>query len=350
MDFNFFAVLFGIVLIGAFTSYTDYKYGKIFNKFLLFGVSYFFVLLFAMGVNHIDWQFLGVNLLLTLIISISFWVFGLWTAGDGKLYIVFSSLLSLVGPPESFVMYPFFLVLVFAFVPYFIYLSAHIFYKTGFGGIIKKVFENLTIKKAVAGISLSFLNLVAIQWVFEFLPEWEPLILLRFPLIMLVYFLLHTYLRMDKFPVIALVGLSRFFLDESIYEVGFFVSIISMLLLIFFIRKIIPELGFSIFTEEKKISELKEGDIPAEVIYVRDKGMGFEKREIPFFVFSLMGLQKGKFLFNHSPTGINRKDISEIKRMSKDPYFGYKYIKIYKCQGFAYYLFLGSALTFAIIY
>ena len=353
MDVYYLMVFFGIILIGLVTSYTDLKYGIIYNKVLAFGLLVsLIVFLLRIFLDSVDFVFVGVNFFIAAAIAVFFWIFGLWTAGDGKLYITYSLLLSLLGKPESFSLYPFFILLVFAFVPYFVYLSSYVLFKSGIENIRRKIFEGLTFKKAFKAIIFSVLNLVAIQWVFEFLPEWEPLVLLRFPLIIGVFFLIERYFKFKGMQPFALVGVARFYFDTRIYSIEFFLKILLMLLLIFFIRKVIPGLGYYIFTKEKNISQLKVGDVPAEIIYKvvdSENRESIVKKEVPFFGFSTYGIEKDKMFFDLKGKGFNSSEIKKIKKLLKEPWFWHKNLRVYQGQSFAHFLFLGSLLFIFLI-
>lgn len=86
----------GVILLGIFTSYTDLKYNLIKNKHLLYGIIYgtlvYLYLFITKGIS-VSLDKLIVNLIIAISISFSLYLSGLWSAGDTKLFIVYSFLL-----------------------------------------------------------------------------------------------------------------------------------------------------------------------------------------------------------------------------------------------------------------
>jgi len=99
--FEFLDILFlvPLFLIGGICSYTDFKYGKIYNKWIIigffWGVSLYFILFFynlfylqqKANFNYF-WE-VDINTLISFVIGYLFWQLKLWSAGDAKLLFFF---------------------------------------------------------------------------------------------------------------------------------------------------------------------------------------------------------------------------------------------------------------------
>jgi Flp pilus assembly protein protease CpaA len=125
-----------IFLIGAITSYEDFRYGKIRNKWIVLGLAWgilIYALFLCWGIlipfiqkiyqvplisilpSYILKVF--INSFLSLCVGFSLWYFDLWSAGDAKLFAVFSLLLPLDSYWRTYLPYfPSFVLLVNIFV------------------------------------------------------------------------------------------------------------------------------------------------------------------------------------------------------------------------------------------
>jgi Flp pilus assembly protein protease CpaA len=104
--------LFPLGIIGAICSYTDIKYGKIFNKWILRGGGYIlFLYLFLFSYSFSVGNEENINSLLNLLVNgftallggYILWHFKLWSAGDAKLFTVFSFLIPLSFYSKSYI-------------------------------------------------------------------------------------------------------------------------------------------------------------------------------------------------------------------------------------------------------
>lgn len=122
-----------VFLIGAICTYTDLKYGKIRNKWLIFGFAWVLVLylsllfynyLFLHQVGNLNYlKGMVFNGLLALGLGYVLWNLKLWAAGDAKLFTLFAFLL----PPEFYAKtyfseFPSFVLLINIFIPLLIFL------------------------------------------------------------------------------------------------------------------------------------------------------------------------------------------------------------------------------------
>lgn len=148
-----------VLLLGSVTSYEDCKYSKIKNKWILKG------LVWALGVYSILalWLLLSdhltlfykaknfmsfiyiydslINAFIALAIGYLIWYFDLWSAGDAKLFFVFSLLLPLTYYSRSYLpFFPSFALLINVFVPAMIFLffqKIYIIFKDMLGRMVR---------------------------------------------------------------------------------------------------------------------------------------------------------------------------------------------------------------------
>jgi hypothetical protein len=134
-DYLFLPMLF---FIGLVTSYQDFKEGKIRNKWILLGLLwglgiYFLLLIWNLIVPYLSSElptFLVsylfkslINSAISLIIGYLLWYFNLWSAGDAKLFFIFSLLLPLKYYWRSALPYfPSFALLINIFIPILFFL------------------------------------------------------------------------------------------------------------------------------------------------------------------------------------------------------------------------------------
>ena len=111
----YFLLLPIVFLIGLITSYQDFRYNKIKNKWIVLGLVwgmtvYFTLLLWNLfGDSTIPNSYIFkvfINFAISLLISYLLWYFNLWPAGDAKLFLTFSFLLPLTFYWRSYL--PFF--------------------------------------------------------------------------------------------------------------------------------------------------------------------------------------------------------------------------------------------------
>jgi hypothetical protein len=146
LDFLLLPVLF---FIGLVTAYQDFKEGKIRNKWVIFGLVwgvgiYFLFLIWALAVPYLSQIFskqfvfilpsyifkVFINSAIALIVGYLLWYFDLWSAGDAKLFFVFSLLLPLKYSWRTVLPYfPSFVLLINTFIPALLFLiSQNLFY------------------------------------------------------------------------------------------------------------------------------------------------------------------------------------------------------------------------------
>ena len=171
IDFIDVFFLLPLFIVGIIASYTDIKYGKIFNRLivgaLLYGAGLIIVLFFYNAFflrqpeNFIYLSKVCLNAALALIIGYFLWQSRFWSAGDAKLFAVYALLLPLKFYDNSYVNYfPSFNLLINLFFPVLIIL---VFYTLKDFWVSKWKF--LTIKQFSSAVNSVSKGRLLIGWV-----------------------------------------------------------------------------------------------------------------------------------------------------------------------------------------
>ena len=115
-----------ITFIGFICSFTDLKEKKIYNKVLLFGLILGTIAFLYFIFNNWNGSYLismSINLVISILIAYILWLYKCWSAGDAKLFSLFSFLLPLSFYSNSnYPFFPSFNILINLFIPVIIYL------------------------------------------------------------------------------------------------------------------------------------------------------------------------------------------------------------------------------------
>jgi hypothetical protein len=133
MDFLLLPIIF---ILGAVTSLDDLRIGKVKNKYLIYGIAggiICYVLLtvkiiFFHAPNSFPVAIFLKNVAISCLVSFFIWYFGFWSAGDAKLFMLFSFLVPLdyYGPSYPIPNFPSFILLANAFSVVFVFIILEI--------------------------------------------------------------------------------------------------------------------------------------------------------------------------------------------------------------------------------
>ncbi|MCK4967891.1 MAG: prepilin peptidase [Candidatus Aenigmarchaeota archaeon] len=253
---------------------TDLKTKEIYNKDLAF-MSVTGLILFLLGGQFDLIPSLATNSFLALITGIILWKIRIWSAGDGKLFAV----CSLYLPYKMYL--PFFstqIILMNVFIFAFLYWIAPTFFKTS---KIEKfnAFKTSFAPKTVINLFLVLFGLFyfigKLVYIFDFgLYASGYIISLT---IALFAFGAVKKLFPSKITYIFL-GLSfiRVFFDTSFMTINGIATILFTLFALLF-AGFLGNLSMHISYTEKKLSEIKESDIPMGIMAKNNKTYDFEK-------------------------------------------------------------------------
>jgi len=357
------ALLPAIFLIGVITSYQDFKFGKIKNKWILLGLFYSLVVycLFASfyilyGQLNSSYLFnLMINLFFAVLTGFLFWCMKLWASGDGKLFIVYSALVPLsaysLSPQKWF---PSVDLLINIFILAFVFIFFNMLFKVRLKTLKKISFASLKKSFEVNQLFFGAINLFVFFWIVELFLSLVNLDnnLLKIGLPMILFlFLPKKFEGKTKYFFLVLVFL-RLILDQSVYSLDFFKNFLFLFLVVFLIRGFLEtgvnNLGQEVFSQEIKINQLKSGMILSKIIVKKDKGelasLKSENVEVVYYKKNYYA-QQPKSLLNlgdfigEEPEGLTKEQIKLIKEM------GFKRVSVSKTISFAILMFGGVLLT-----
>jgi Flp pilus assembly protein protease CpaA len=335
MDLNliYFLFLLPLAIIGISCSYTDIKYGKIFNKWIILGFIYIFCL-YIFIFFFLEGRVYIFKLILNGTIAFSagylLWYFKLWSAGDAKLFSVYAFLVPLDFYSKSYVLhFPSFNLLMNLFVPLLLVLiiSALIvtlkeLYKAK--DRIKKL--KLPETKRVFQL-LSYLFQLFLNYVFAFI----ILNLIIFPLLLLTIGSFNKKRREKKWLNWVLYGVILGYASLLIFS-GDLQRLIFTLktALVFMVFVGLTRNILDLYVQKREIEKVKIKNIKEGMILAKDESSMFlNKIKEDFGALDAGGLSKNQV-----------KLIKEFFKNNEE-----LEIKIYKTLPFAPFLFLSAIIS-----
>jgi len=304
LDYLFLPVLF---FIGLVTSYQDFKEGKIQNKWILLGLVwglgiYLLFLIWNLIVPYLSFElptFLVsyifkslINSAISLAIGYLLWYFNLWSAGDAKLFFIFSLLLPLKYYWRSALPYfPSFALLINTFIPIALFLLCqNIFY------FFKKVLTfrkiRLTkIKGTIKGKIVKLKTLLKINYL-SYLKVGLGFLLIFMFFQLIKFELKNHFSQLGLLQAIVLLGIT--FLRKSLSRVlkKNWVLILIFLGIIFYLV-----IGYLLYSQAMlpKISlSIKESILFMSIFIVISALLSFAPKEqkghLPFAIYLLIGV------------------------------------------------------------
>ena len=344
-----------IILLGLFTSYTDIAYGKIRNKHCVWGIIYGIL---TLAIASLVFYFTGeainpryyldflINFLVGSVIAVVVWGTGLLSAGDLKLFLMYSVLVPLSVYRYGYVnLFPASTILVNTFVPMFVFLCFYILLRTDWRQKWGALRSTMELKKlgplALATFGFSWIISLVLNHV-SFIPrDYFTIIILIFIIILLSERLLGL-----RFVWLCLVlAVARLVFDfSSFLTIGFYLSFLFLFVSMLLLRFFILELAKDMFKKEIGLEELRAGMILAGT-YGDDNGGKTHKEERVYYDF-LTYLQErelgGKGRLSRQLT---REDVEFIKHEYKKRGWKNQKLKIHSTIPFAPFMFLGVVIT-----
>lgn len=331
-------------------SITDIKYSKIYNKHLIINFTLgiiLYLMKFIAGfklVNSIPtcciekWM---INILVGLIISLCFYFFKIWSAGDAKLFILILFLIPYyVYFTKQNSIFPGYIILIYIFSIAFIYLGIETIVlkikesRASFNSIIiKNIFDYInknknkiisslieaTIRFVFFYLFIFNLDFIIIRYFNNFYIDNASLFVLFNAFIVSIiaklisnkriYYILYIITVLSTLTVILSTKLLRI-------ESGFNLNVFAIVFIVMFIRYIAESYNYKVIPT----SEIKHGDILAKEVFI-------------LFQFSKI---KGLPTYKSETTKarLKEKEVESIKRWEKSKY-GSEFIKIVKVLPFA---------------
>lgn len=333
-----------IVFLGIVTSYEDWKHGRIRNKWLRLAILYAFFMMFlvvfliAPSENAVFYmRDYTINLLISLSVGFILWHFGIWSAGDGKLFFTYATLVPLSVYSSGYVYwFPSMTILINTFLPVSLLLVTRMLISSGKGMkfmALKKAFNGeklFTMATSLLGFSVLisvFLSATSVT-----LDGFNRIVL------MFVFYVITGKVlggRMREFSVVLavfaiIIGYSY------VFSVEFLSSFIIIFLIFSLVRVFFMQLSSEYFSMEMKIDDLKVGLFPAEIVYKKAGKYVKLESSSP----KIRELKKDDMVFDSKR--LSKKDLKKLKTLKSK---GVTTVKVYKTTHFAIWMFAGVLLT-----
>jgi len=315
-----------IFLLGIVTSYTDIRYGKIFNKHLLWAlgiliVIYIVILIGPWSLGEDYFFNFGMNLVIAFAIGFLFWHLGLWSAADSKLFTVYAALVPLIVYSRTYYsLFPSLTLLINSFVPFFVGFSLKAFFTASINRK-RKFFSNVRLKDVLALVMLIFVMMWIPSLVFKIFHT-----RLIFIISLAIMFGLAFVLKklFEENLVFVMIGLTivRIIFDYAYVSTFGFLKQFSYLSILIVVIYVLINSGSQFFVKKINIKKIRPGMILAGKVYDGKKEIKLE----------------------HPAEGLTMKDVRKILRLYKNKKVGDS-VNIYQTIPFAPFMFAGALLT-----
>lgn len=340
--YTFNIIYFAFVIIyGLITAIKDYKTGLIRNR--LIGIGLIASCLFNMyHLYNLELSVLQIALngAFALFIGFFLYLLDIWPAGDGKLFVVFSLLLT---PQNYSGLLSSFTILINTFVPLFFVLAALLLLRMG-----KRLLKD-GLKYAFSPYRVFMVGIVLFGFVnyFTDLLTYFGLPGGYFVSIIVLFFGFELLKRLSfnsEYIFIGIAGLRAFTNFQGVFTLSYFSDFSFMLLIFLLFRFFFLYIGFHTYSEKVNIEDLKEGMRPAEgIVKLKDEG-NFEKVDLLHNSMIDMMVDK-KREYVHSTNSLTEDDVSQLRTMAEEGVMDIRDLSIHKSIPFAVYLFLGFLVT-----
>ena len=354
MELIFLLMLPMILLLGAVTTYTDIKYGKIRNRWIVYGCLYALAIILL----SFFWYKLGgldttiqrngdfsffietfINFVFALFIGILLWVNGGWCAADAKLFTTFALLTPVFIYTDGYVRYfPSIAILINTFAIVFVICVFELLRKSNkyFFKALKSLIINP--KQILLASSLIFILSWFIKVIFSALGINEGILELLLVLLLVMQLFRYVAQKLDKkilFVIIFLV-LLRLVFDPSVFTISFLKHFSVIILFFVFVRLFLQELADEVFSERVDIERLEEGMVLSSSI-VKDKN---DKK------YSVKEPSKeADILITAEPQGLEKTEVEKIKDYYNKGALNFNKIKITSHTCFGPYIFMGTLIA-----
>ncbi|MBU4069704.1 MAG: hypothetical protein KJ646_01870 [Nanoarchaeota archaeon] len=357
-----------IILLGVVTSYQDFKFGKIKNKWIILALIYALIvyvigILFYNFYGDLNIEYiieLSTNFLFAIFVGFGLWITGIWTAGDGKLFIAYATLIPLSMYSLGYYKYtPSLTLLINIFVLAVFILLIPIFLKIKFKDIRKISIDFLKEFFKPSKLFNSVIGLFAIFWIVQLLLSFlglKNVFILKLICSFLIFAGIESRLKGKSVYLILIICFLRLILDKSVYSLDFLYNFLMIILIWGFVKSFLngglSKFGENFFVKEVFVEKLRPGMVLEEIIIKKGKISKKELIELQksqdIGVIRYLGenyLKKVKSFQNlesflgGEPEGLTHSQIKKIQDM------GIKKIKVSSTIPFAPFMFLGVIIT-----
>ncbi|MBU1201389.1 MAG: A24 family peptidase [Nanoarchaeota archaeon] len=340
-------LIFLIVILGLISSFNDIKKRKIYNKnvviFLCFGVT----------INLIDsfYEFrinFLINFLFVFLIGFLLWHVNFWNAGDGKLFLAFSSLIPVeLVFVDIFHLYSYDL-LTYTFVPIFFLFCIFMIFQVTKKDIVNTLKESFK-PMIILNVAIAFFSF---QWVIQFVSDAFGLrlnLFLSAIILFLIFDRMEKILNMKLIKLFYTTALIRLIFDSgNIFSSSFLSSFVYQLILFLFFVYFLVYLAYFKFGVHVDIPNLKPGmNLCEKIIKEGDRYTVKPDVKISIFMFLHEKINK-KGVIENKPEGLSRIEIQKIQEWNKAGKMKVGALLIQKRIPYAPFQFIGALLVIII--
>ena len=325
--YDFFLIFSAIVFL-IMAAISDIRSREISNKLILFFLILGIAFKLFLAIITKDFEiitFLFISFLICLILFFLLWEFGVIAGGDLKLFLVLAVLTPKLILPYNLSLYFFtlfvFIVSLFMLFPWILLFSSyHILKKKLYVNIYRQVFnrqnlvllfDSFIVVLVVVGLlslfsSINTIALLLISFVFS-------IILYKIKNKILFYGTIFVLFLLTFYVLVRTRHIANLSLN-LVLELGLFIVLFSIL------RNTYKIVKDKVLIEEKKVSKLKEGDLPVYNYYYKNKKLTLIK---PTTFTKIKMLVTGTYYLNlkidsSKSCGLVNKDILFLKTMYKN--------------------------------
>ncbi len=337
-------ILFAIIIaLGIIASYTDVKKRRIENRFVIPA----FIIGLLINLTYWGMDFLGhylFGVLFALFVTFVLWYVGFWNAGDGKLFLAFTSLIPAALLYGGVAQLHSYWIIFYTFVPVFFVLLVLLIIHTRWKDI-KYVLKEFIKPQAIFLVMLAFF---AFQWIIHIFNDATGITLNFFISVLILFFFFEAMEKILPFRIMSIfviVAISRFIIDfRTIFTfdfvIVFFLQFSVFIIMVYFIL----HLAYVKYGKHAKIQDLKPGMLLSEIIYKKGKVYATRPNvQISLFMF-LRTKVKEKPLIEITSNGLTREDIELLKRLHREKKLEVGSLLVQMRIPFAPFLFLGVVL------
>jgi preflagellin peptidase FlaK len=345
-----------VVTACIYATYTDVRYRKISNKltYSLISIAILINLIYLI-IGEESIIIFTRNFIITLIASFIMYYTGLWSPGDSKLFLAVAILIP-IDYFKYYLMpsYPSLAILINSFIPGFISLVLFILIKTSLKQKLKSMKRTFNMKFLLEFLLTYFIFFSAGTVIINLLFRVTNIVQNFFFIItvyILFFYVLDNYvpqkyhrLIYSFFFIVAIINIIVMFkVSEYISLKEYIFSFVISFFLFLIFRFFFLDLSKFVFIKEKNIKEVREGDVPVEMIFKSEDG--YYKSEIGYFslISQIRKTSKNKEIIGHRPEGLSRNDIRLIKKVSLSGCFNT--LKIQKSIHFALFILIGVLIS-----
>ncbi len=340
--FTFLPVL---ILIGLLTSYTDVKKGKIRNKHVLGGLILSILahisLVYISVLNVTAALLSAAYFILAVIGGFLLWYFGIWSAGDAKLYACFIALIPAVTYQNPISEMPLITLMINTFIPISTFFVIKLIITTTKKQKINAVRKILNLKM----MGLSLLTVFVLAQTITLLTSLIGIQIgyfTRLMSILAVSSLIRHLLKSKTNIFFVITGGTLFLLNiKIIISTTYLIHFVGLAGGYIIVKHTIGDLA-DIFSKEVKVKQLKEGMIISD--HITKKGYRIRmNKEI-----NMKQVIDKDYFYTPSPDGIKNKEIWEIQRAHHKGKIHFDKLTIQQKLPLAPFLFAGAIITIII--